>query len=122
MNALTHTSFQHGRHIEAEAAIPGGSPRLARIAATGVGALVAVYLLFVASTMPRQATQPAVGSFAPAIPAFDNQFDPLELDMTAKTSSVVANNQFDPLELDMTAKPRNSVVALVEIPFDPLLP
>ena len=74
MNALSNTTFQHGRHIEAESVIPGDSPRLARIAATGVGALLAAYLLFVASTMPRQATQPAVGSFAPAIPAFENQF------------------------------------------------
>ncbi len=102
MNALNHNTF-HGRlHVEGETRVSDGSPRLARSAVTAVGALLTAYLLFVAATMPKQGTRPDVGSFAPAVPAFENQFDPLEL--------------------DLNASPRSSVVALVDIPFDPLLP
>ena len=101
MNSMSNHTFHRGLFVEAESKSAARRPTPARLAAI-VGVLLAANLVFVVSAVSSETPQRDIGSFAPTVLGIDNQFDPLEL--------------------DLNATPRGTVVALVDIPFDPLLP
>ena len=78
------------------------SDRRVSIIAAVFGVLMVALLTSAACTMLRDGTRQDLGSYSPAAPAFDDQFDPLEI--------------------DLYTKPRSSGYALVDRRFDPLLP